>query len=255
MTVSVIMPVYNAETNVGKAIESVLSQTVSDFELIIIDDRSNDGSRKIIEYFASCDDRIKTIFNSTNAGVSEARNTGLDFARGELIAFCDADDVWLPHKLEKQIPLAIKYGASHSRYYEIDVKDNIRTVRLFPIKVGYLNLKVRNQIAHSSFLIKREHLNGLRFNSIYHEDYEFLMRVFQKNFNSVSPRMPLLKYRWTSNGLSGSRLKSLVGYVRTHRRQGTPLLLIAFLFLLNLLDRVYWKMVFIAGKKKFMPEN
>ena len=89
--VSVILPVYNSEKSLKRCIESVISQTFSDFELIIINDGSTDNSREICENFKYRDKRI-TVFNQQNAGVSAARNKGLALAQGKYIMFCDSDD-------------------------------------------------------------------------------------------------------------------------------------------------------------------
>ena len=91
--VSVIVPVYNVETNLRQCIYSVISQTYSDWELLLIDDGSKDGSGLICDEYAMSDDRIKVI-HKQNGGVSSARNKGLDIAQGEWITFIDSDD-WL----------------------------------------------------------------------------------------------------------------------------------------------------------------
>jgi len=100
--VSVIMPVFNAENFLAEAIGSILDQTHKNFELIIVDDGSNDGSAEIIESFATRDSRIKVV-NQQNLGPAEAMNTGLELAKSDWIFRMDADDVMLPHRIEKQI--------------------------------------------------------------------------------------------------------------------------------------------------------
>ena len=99
--VSVVMPVYNREMYVGAAIESILGQTFTDFELIIVDDGSTDQSVAIIQGYR--DPRIRLIRFSQNKGVSAARNVGNHEARGEFIAVMDSDDIALPKRLEKQL--------------------------------------------------------------------------------------------------------------------------------------------------------
>ena len=100
--VSVIMPVYNAERYLGEAVESILSQTFADFELIAIDDCSTDGSLAILKSFAEKDKRVLVLENERNLGVTPTLNRGLAIAHGELIARMDAVDVSLPERLEKQ---------------------------------------------------------------------------------------------------------------------------------------------------------
>jgi glycosyltransferase involved in cell wall biosynthesis len=98
--VSVIMPVYNVEKYIAETISSVLAQTFTDFELLVIDDESQDKSIEICESFI--DSRIKTI-HQKNRGLAGARNTGIRHAQGEYLAFLDSDDVWRSQKLEKHI--------------------------------------------------------------------------------------------------------------------------------------------------------
>ena len=101
--VSVVMPVYNREKYVAEAIESILEQTFSDFELIIVDDGSEDRSPEIIREYVGRDDRVRSLRQERNMGVSYARNRGINDACGDYIAFMDSDDVSLPTRLEKQL--------------------------------------------------------------------------------------------------------------------------------------------------------
>lgn len=108
--VSVIMPVYNCEKYLADSIKSVLAQTFTDFELIIIDDGSKDKSRKIIEEYSLKDTRIKAFYNE-NHGVSFTRNYGIDHANGEYIAFIDADDIYDNKYLEEMFSVIINEDA------------------------------------------------------------------------------------------------------------------------------------------------
>lgn len=108
--VSVIMPVYNCEKYLADSIKSVLAQTFTDFELIIIDDGSKDKSRKIIEEYSLKDTRIKAFYNK-NHGVSFTRNYGIDHANGEYIAFIDADDIYDNKYLEEMFSVIINEDA------------------------------------------------------------------------------------------------------------------------------------------------
>lgn len=101
--VSVIMPAYNAARYIVEAIESVRVQTYSHWELLIVDDGSTDATRPIVEEYSRQDVRIR-YFYQDNARQGRARNNGIAHAEGSLIAFLDADDVWLPHKLATQVP-------------------------------------------------------------------------------------------------------------------------------------------------------
>lgn len=101
--VSVITPAYNAAQYLPETIESVQRQTFTDWEMLIVDDCSTDDTYQIACRYAWEDSRIRVIRHEKNAGVSAARNTALDAAFGEYIAFLDSDDLWLPEKLEKQL--------------------------------------------------------------------------------------------------------------------------------------------------------
>lgn len=106
--VSVIVPVYKVEKYLPECIESVLAQTFTDFELILVDDGSPDNSGKICDDYAARDSRIR-VFHKENGGVSSARNLGIKNARADYIAFLDSDDWWKPEFLEKMVTLARKY--------------------------------------------------------------------------------------------------------------------------------------------------
>jgi len=110
--VSVIMPNFNHARFLVDSIQSVLGQTLSDLELIIVDDCSSDHSSEIIGRFSAVDARIKVMRHERNQGLSRSRNHALELAAGELIAFCDADDIWESDKLELQVRLL----ESHPNY-------------------------------------------------------------------------------------------------------------------------------------------
>lgn len=101
--VSVLMPVFNGERWLARAIESVLAQTFTDFELVVVDDGSSDGSAAIVESFATRDPRVRLV-RAVHAGEPATRSTALVEARAPLVAFLDADDEWLPARLERQLP-------------------------------------------------------------------------------------------------------------------------------------------------------
>lgn len=119
--VSVILPTYNRASLLPRAIQSVLNQTYKNFELIIIDDHSNDNTDKVVKEFK--DNRVRYIRHKENKGAAAARNTGIRLAKGKYIAFQDSDDEWLPKKLERQIiifeNLSPKYGVVYSGYWRI----------------------------------------------------------------------------------------------------------------------------------------
>ena len=118
--VSVIMPSYNTAKYIKSSIESVLNQTYTNFELIIVDDCSTDNSEEII--LSIKDERIRFLKNQMNSGAALSRNYALREAKGKWIAFLDSDDLWYPEKLEKQIAFMKENGCffSYTKYEEID---------------------------------------------------------------------------------------------------------------------------------------
>lgn len=119
--VSIIMPSYNTAKFISETIESVLAQTYTNWELIIVDDCSTDNTDEVVKSFLS-DNRIKYIKNEKNSGAAVSRNRALREAKGKWIAFLDSDDLWLPAKLEKQIAFMKEndYHFSYTNYIEID---------------------------------------------------------------------------------------------------------------------------------------
>ena len=109
--ISIIVPVYNTEKYLDRCIQSILSQTYTDFELLLIDDGSTDSSGVICDKYAEQDSRVR-VFHKENGGVSSARNIGLDNANGVWITFCDSDDWVYPYWLEN-------YGITNNSIYDL----------------------------------------------------------------------------------------------------------------------------------------
>lgn len=199
--VSVIIPAYNAERFIKETIESVLRQTYDDFEIIIVDDGSTDTTRQIIESLN--DQRIIYLYQK-NSGVSVARNTGVSKARGEYIALLDHDDLWLPEKLKKQIPLLethTEIGLVYSDCYIIDLKGRILT-RIFQSfnpcrgKVSP-HLLLCNFVPCLTAVIRKNILQKIdMFNPKFciAEEFELFLRLSEiSEFDFVD--IPLAKYR------------------------------------------------------------
>ncbi len=120
--VSIIIPSYNSEKFIENTLKSVLKQTYSNFEVIVIDDGSKDKSAEIIKQMSSFDDRIRYIYQS-NSGVSIARNNGIINSSGNYIAVLDSDDIWLPENLEKKIKLLNENSDIDRVFCDIDLID------------------------------------------------------------------------------------------------------------------------------------
>lgn len=111
--VSVIIPVYNVEKYLPRTIGALLNQTYQNLEIILVDDCSKDGSRRVMEEYAAGDRRIRCFFQDPNQGVSEARNRGLDAVTGDWVCFCDGDDWYEPEFVEKMLSCAETEGADY----------------------------------------------------------------------------------------------------------------------------------------------
>ena len=150
--VSVIVPTYNVEEYISRTINSILAQTYSNFELLIIDDESPDRSVEICQQFK--DSRLK-IISQKNRGLAGARNTGIRNAKGEYLAFLDADDLWLPKKLENHVQhleSSPTVGISFSRSAFIDINDRELGIYQMPKlkEITAEHLLCRNPIGNGS---------------------------------------------------------------------------------------------------------
>lgn len=226
--VSVIVPIYNVEKFVARAIASVLAQTWQDFELIVVDDESPDRSLEICRQFE--DPRIK-IVQQKNRGLAGARNTGIRHAQGQYIAFLDSDDLWLPEKLEKHVQhlnASPQIGISFSRSEFIDEHDRPIGIYQMP-KLTHINaahLLCRNPIGNGSVpVIRREVLEDIKFQANLYgtvEDFYFDDRFRQSEDIECWIRIAvtttwqiegipaaLTLYRVNSESLSANLLKQL----------------------------------------------
>lgn len=201
MKISVVLATYNDEKYIKEAIDSVLDQTYRDFELIIIDDGSNDRTAEIISSYN--DERIILIKNERNMGLLYSLNRGMAIAKGEYIARMDGDDICFPWRLQKQLEYMEKHqeiticGANHLVF-----SDGEKQIRkgLRPEDSGALKVRLLfgNPIAHSSWFIRKS--DFLKYHFMYNEefrysqDYELIYRVL-KSCKIACIQTILLKYR------------------------------------------------------------
>ena len=222
--VSVIMPAYNAKKYIHEAIESVINQTYQNWELIVVDDCSTDGTKKIIETFACQDERIKPIYIDKNGGKpSIAKNFALRHVVGKYIAFLDSDDIWILNKLALQVKIMeenIQYGLCYTGGYWIDEFGN--EIKKFSPRYsnGYLlkNMLQRYEINNQSVMITTKALNdtiGLFNESItIGEDYNLFMHTVAK-YEVVSIKKYLIKYRIHNNAITKSKKRVSDGVLVT----------------------------------------
>ncbi len=166
--VSVIVPVYKVEKYLPECIESVLAQTFTDFELILVDDGSPDNSGKICDDYAARDSRIR-VFHKENGGVSSARNLGLDNARGEWIAFVDSDDWVESDKFSEFLECVDTVDSS------IDIVVGAMVGKMNRIKVG--GLTITEFVQQGGFTCLSVWLAGFRRNIIIEKNLQFLLGI------------------------------------------------------------------------------
>jgi len=227
--VSVVMPIYGVERFVAEAVDSVLSQTFTDFEFIIVDDVSPDRSREICEGYE--DERIKIVVHDKNRGLAGARNTGIRHARGQYIALLDSDDRWTMDKLEKHVEHlnnSPKVGLSFSRSMFMNEDGELMNTYQMPKLTGITpeHLLCRNPVGNGSApVIRRETFQDIAVeDNLYGdtEDYFFDDRFRQSEDIECWIRIaaltdwdieglsePLTVYRLNSGSLSANVPKQL----------------------------------------------
>lgn len=198
--VTAVVPAYNAARTLARTLESALTQTLSDLEVVVVDDGSSDATCEVVA--AITDTRVRLV-SQRNAGVAAARNTGIDNAKGEWIAFLDSDDIWLPGKLERQLELmSARAGCLASQGSAYFVDDDLRPLKLrrcVPVADPLLAfLRFQNlPNAASSWIVKREllaEIGGFDPNLAILEDWEFSLRL-ARYANPLCIDEPLTLYR------------------------------------------------------------
>lgn len=220
--VSVIIPVYNGADRIGLALDSALAQHVP-LEVIVIDDCSTDGLDRALAAYRD-DPAVICLKNEVNLGAAQSRNRGVAAARGEYVAFLDADDCWAPGKLEKQLAALRRTGTVLcATARELLTADGEPTGRVIPVKeaITYRELLKHNCINCSSVLLKTEVAREFPMHhEDSHEDYIMWLEILQKYETACGINEPLLKYRLSSTGKSGSKLKSAKMTFKVYRYMG-----------------------------------
>lgn len=236
--ISVLMPAYNCENYIKMAIESILNQTYKNFELLIADDASTDGTRNIINSYT--DARIKWLHNDINLGYLKTTNLLLSAATGEYICFQDADDYCDNNKIELQIQTLIEYNldACGTSFYRIDRRNNIISESNIPLELDLLRKTdpPNAPFCTSSFMICRkiyEEIGGYHefFDRCGGEDVYWAYSIVD-NYNFVNLKNKLYYYRYTDNSITYSVPKNLKGllispistFLIQERRKGNNIL-------------------------------
>lgn len=225
--VSIIMPAYNAAKTLPQAVTSALAQTYGNFELIIIDDCSTDGTGALAQDYCRQDPRIRLLSNRHNSGASQTRHNGVAQARGQWLAFLDSDDVWAADKLEKQMSLQISSGADlvYTGSAFIDSEGNAKDWTLHvPQTICYRKLLKQNLISNSSVLVRRErYLECECLGEGLHEDFVCWLRMLRGGAQARGIDEPLLIYRLSPGSKSGNKLKAARMNWRAYRVAGLGL--------------------------------
>ena len=210
--VSVIMPAYNAAPFIEEAINSVISQTVKDWELLVIDDCSTDNTREIVEKIITYDSRVKLLANEKNMGAAGSRNRGLDLFRGQYVALLDSDDYWRPQMLEKMLARAAETGADiiYCSYELVDEKGvKVCNDFLVPETTSFKESIVRSVITCSTVLVTGELANKNRFPmNMYHEDIAMWFQILRDGGTARGVPEVLAAYRQRSDSKTANKLKS-----------------------------------------------
>lgn len=210
--ISVIIPYYNSEKTIIRALESVINQTCKDFEIILIDDGSIDDSHKIVDEFIESNFKykIRNLYQK-NSGPSKARNRGIKNAKGKYIAFLDSDDEWLPEKLSEQLNIINKYNADLvGCNYNIILKNSripAYVVSGKAKKIFFIQCLFKHYFNMSTAIVKKNVILAIGLfpeNQRYMED-AYVFKLINRKYNCYVLGKNLVnfyKYLYGDNGLS-----------------------------------------------------
>lgn len=220
--ISVVIPVFNGEETIVRAVDSALAQQVS-LEVIVINDCSTDRTAEILKKYTA-DGRVRLFENPSNLGVAETRNRGVAAARGEYVAFLDADDWWEEGKLAEQENLLTRTGGvvcSTARRLSCEETGKNGQIIHVPAKVTYRSLLGHNSIACSSVVIRTDVAREFPMaHSEIHEDYLTWLKILKKYKVCYGVDKPYLNYALSTVGKSGSKLHSAKMTFGVYRQAG-----------------------------------
>ncbi|WP_334078977.1 glycosyltransferase family 2 protein [Microbulbifer sp. M83] len=219
--VSVIMPAFNVAAFIQESIESVLNQSHSDLELIVVDDCSTDRTGDIVSRLASKDSRIRVLITDENLGGAGARNLGLEAARSRYVAFIDGDDLWHPEKLMIQLT-AVKNQAAQLVYTAVQKIDSsgspFGVVQGVQQEVDYKALLANPLIACSSVLLDYDAIGRPLMPDIRkRQDFAFWLKLLRKGAVARGIDEPLTYYRVRPGSLSSNKISAALHTWRVYR--------------------------------------
>ena len=219
--VSVIMPCYNMEKFIAYTIESVQRQTYPNWELLIVDDASTDGTAEIVKNHQIQDDRIQFVVKPKHSGIADTRNQCIKMAKGRFLAFLDADDIWHPEKLETQLGFMMEknVGFTYSSYDWID--ENGQTLNKFINTVGNLDYEtyLRNTIIGcSTVMIDRDIVGDVVVpNFRTSEDAATWLDILKKGHLAYAIDDSLVSYRIRRKSASSNKIKASIDLWKVYR--------------------------------------
>lgn len=221
--VSIITPSYNSEKYIAKTIQSVQAQTYRNWEMIIVDDCSTDMTCEIIEQFVASDERIKLLRQEKNTGAGAARTRSMRESSGQFIAYLDADDIWKPEKLEKQVKFMLDKdcGFSCVSYEVIDDDGNKKgkEVRMLP-KVDYVGFLTNNLLQTVGIMVYTEKVDKelLVMPDIRRrQDAATWLQILKAGYECYGMNEVLAEYRRVEGSLSSNKVKAVKGIWHLYR--------------------------------------
>lgn len=222
--VSIVTPMFNAARFIDETMDSVAAQTFQDWEHLLIDDGSSDTTLAIARRRSEADARFVVLRTAGRAGALEARNIGLDAARGRYVAFLDADDLWLTAKLERQVTFMRRTGAaiSHTAYRRFDdAAGSPGRIIQPPARIGYRDLLGNTAIVMSAGIVDARQFGDLRVPAGGHpslrSDLRFWLRCLRGGAEAHGLREDLVRYRVVTASLSSNPFRSAYWVWRTYR--------------------------------------
>ncbi len=211
--VSVITPAYNAAAFIAETIRSVQQQTYTDWEMLVVDDASTDGTTDIIREFALHDKRIRLIQLQTNSGTGIARDTATKLASGRYIAFLDADDLWRPEKLQKQLNEMAEIGKPFSFSFYDCMDENGKSLHkqvTAPRNLTYFHLFSCNFVGNLTGIYDTDYFGKISISSIRKRQDWMLWLTIMKKIRSCRPIPESLAiYRIRKGSISSSKASLL----------------------------------------------
>ena len=250
--VSVITPTYNGSKFISESIESVISQTYTNWEMIIVDDCSEDGSYEIILEYTKKDSRIKVCRMAQNSGAASCRNKAIELSQGEYLAFLDSDDLWFPEKLEKQL-LFMKKNESDfcfTEYEHIDKNGNSLGKIAKTVKILTYKKMLFHDFVGCSTVVYKQDLNNKRFGPIIYNcnDYALFLNVLRCTKNAMGYSEILTKYRISNDSLSKNKFKKISNFFEMMVKYHHKNIFISFFYLVsNQVIKYLWKYRKIAN--------